>query len=107
MGYPKGTCGNPGGIGGRRARLRRRVDCALQADFEEHGVDAIRRLREENVGKYMDTIISRLPKDPANVNVNQSGTVTHEHINISALADRVADALRARAMGVPEGTLPH
>lgn len=107
MAFIKGVCGNPGGVGGRRARLRRRVDCALQADFEEHGVDAIRRLREDNVAKYMDTIISRLPKDPANVNINQSGTITHEHIDISILADRVAEALRARTMGDAPGVVSH
>jgi ribosome-binding ATPase YchF (GTP1/OBG family) len=57
--------GNPGGPGrpkGSRSKLQEIVLKALHEDFEQHGVEAIRRVRERRPEAYLAACVSLLPK---------------------------------------------
>ncbi|MCJ2085522.1 hypothetical protein MKK88_05870 [Methylobacterium sp. E-005] len=55
--------GNPGRPKGARNKLSEAFAEALHADFQQHGVEAIQRMREEEPAQYVRTIASLLPKD--------------------------------------------
>jgi hypothetical protein len=55
--------GNGGRPKGSRNRLGEAFISALQADFKEHGDEAIRRTREEKPAEYVKVLASLLPKE--------------------------------------------
>lgn len=68
--YRPGRSGNPGGKPkGARDRISKAFLYAFAADFEENGVDAIRRLRQEDVASYVKVAVALQPKD-VNVTTN-------------------------------------
>lgn len=61
---PKGRFGegNPGRPKGARNKLGEAFVAALEADFNEHGVEAIKACREVDPTAYVRTIAGLLPK---------------------------------------------
>lgn len=55
--------GNPGRPKGARNKLGEDFLKALQADFEQHGVEAIAEVRENKPDQYLKVIASILPKE--------------------------------------------
>lgn len=55
--------GNPGRPKGSRNKLGEAFVSALQSDFEEHGEDVIRRVREERPHEYLKVVASLLPRE--------------------------------------------
>lgn len=105
--FQKGKSGNPGGKPvNARNRLSNAFLTALADDFEINGVVAIERLRADKPEKYLELVAEVLPKE-ANVSIDQSGTVTHEHVAISEVSQRIAEVLRAGTEGTRETALPH
>jgi hypothetical protein len=82
--WKPGQSGNPAGRPkGSRHKLSEDFLKALAEDFENHGKDAIERMREERPGDYIRVIASLVPKD-LNLNVNE-----YEHWTDEQLADRL------------------
>jgi lipoate synthase len=57
--------GNPGGPGrpiGARSKLTELATEMLREDFEKHGADVIRRVRERKPEVYLASVVSLLPK---------------------------------------------
>ena len=62
--FPPGVSGNPAGRPkGSRHKLEESFVVALVDDFDEHGVEAIRRCRIEQPAVYLSTIVKLLPKE--------------------------------------------
>jgi hypothetical protein len=62
--FQKGQSGNPAGRQkGIRNKLGEDFLKALQADFEEHGIEVIAQVRAEKPDVYMKVIASVLPKE--------------------------------------------
>src|SRR5262245_23528662 len=57
-----GHAGGPGRPRGSRAKLSELATEMLRADFEQHGEDVIRRVRERKPEVYLASIVSLLPK---------------------------------------------
>lgn len=58
--------GNTGGAGrpkGARNKLGEAFLKALSTDFDEHGIDAIKTVREEDPSTYVKVVASLLPKE--------------------------------------------
>ena len=55
--------GNPGRPKGSRNKLGEAFLDALHADWQEHGADAIARVRQDRPQDYLKVIASTLPKD--------------------------------------------
>lgn len=92
--WKAGQSGNPRGRPkGSRTKLGEMFVAALQADFNEHGADVIKRVREEKPDAYLKVIASTLPKD-LNVNVNSMSEMSDDEL-ASVLA-----AVRALAASV-------
>ena len=68
---------------GSRHKLSEDYFKALAEDFENHGKDAIERMREDRPGDYIRVIASLVPKD-LNLNVNE-----YDHLTDEQLADRI------------------
>ena len=61
--FRPGESGNPNGRPkGSRNKLSEAFLKALADDFEQHGVDAIQKLREESKDKYCNVIAKLMPK---------------------------------------------
>ena len=54
--------GNPGRPKGARNKLGEVFVKALLEDFEEHGIMAVRKVREEDTGTYLRVVAGLLPK---------------------------------------------
>lgn len=105
--FKPGQSGNPGGMTvGARKKLGEAFLTALAADFEANGKEALEFLRRDKPEKYCELVASILPKE-ANVSVEQSGTVTHEHVAVSEVSNRIAEVLRAGAESASEKSLPN
>lgn len=61
--FVKGHIGGPGRPEGSRNRLGRALLEALEADFGEHGANAIVSMRERNPADYVRVIAGLLPKE--------------------------------------------
>lgn len=98
--FQPGKSANPKGRPkGSRNKLGEQFLSALCADFEEHGVSVIQKVREDKPDQYLKVVASILPK--------------HLHIESSPLEDLSDDELeaaiivlneeieRARAGGLP------
>ena len=82
--WKPGQSGNPAGRPkGSRQKLSEEFIRALAEDFENHGKDAIVKMREDRPGDYIKVIASLVPKD-LNLNVNE-----YEHWTDEQLADRI------------------
>jgi len=68
--FEKGHEGGPGRPKGSRNKLTEEFLNVLQADFNEHGVKAVTKMREEDNTQYVKTIASLMPKDH-NININE------------------------------------
>ncbi len=63
-GFRPGVSGNPAGRPkGARSKLGEAFLDALLIDFTEHGMDAIRRVCEDDPGTYIRIVASLLPKE--------------------------------------------
>ena len=82
--WKPGQSGNPAGRPkGSRHKLSEDYFKALAEDFENHGKDAIAKMREDRPGDYIRVIASLVPKD-LNLNVNE-----YDHLTDEQLADRL------------------
>lgn len=78
--FSPGQSGNPKGRPlGSRSKLGEAFLEALNADFAEHGVQAIAKVRDEKPDQYLKVIASILPKD-LNVNINQMDAYTDDEL---------------------------
>jgi hypothetical protein len=81
MTWQKGQSGNPKGRPvGARQKLSDRFIRVLAKDFEENGVEAVQRVREEKPEQYLGTINKLMPKlmelsGPDGEDIPVSGTV--------------------------------
>lgn len=100
--------GNPGRPKGSRNKLGEAFLEAMHADFEQHGVDVIARVRAEKPDQYLKVIASILPKD-LNVNINQMDDLTDDQLieRIRSLDSAIRPFLDAQgASGVAGGAGP-
>ena len=82
--FKPGQSGNPAGRPkGSKHKLSEEFFKALAEDFENHGKDAIVKMREDRPGDYIRVIASLIPKD-LNLNVNE-----YEHWTDEQLFDRL------------------
>lgn len=75
--FKKGEGGRPRGA---RNKLGEEFLEALYADFQDHGVDAIARVREEKPDAYLKVVASLLPRD-LNLRVNPLEALSDEELN--------------------------
>jgi hypothetical protein len=61
--FKPGQSGNPGGKAvGARTKLQGKFLHALADDFEAHGVKAIKDMREQDPGRYVQVVAALMPK---------------------------------------------
>lgn len=90
--FKPGQSGNPRGRPkGSRNKLGEQFVSALQQDFEEHGVDAIVKVRTDMPHQYLKVIAQILPKE-LNINTNQLGEISDEQLSEFVDAVRLAIA---------------
>lgn len=96
--FQPGQSGNPKGREkGSRNKLGEEFIEALQADFKDHGKDAIIKVRTEKPDQYLKVIASIVPKD-LNVNVNNFDGLSDDELRgelrdiVATLAAFVGDA---------------
>lgn len=78
--WQPGQSGNPKGrTKGARNKLGEAFLDALQADFAEHGVAAIQKVRTDRPHEYLKVVASILPKE-LNVNQNALGDMTDDEL---------------------------
>lgn len=85
--FKPGQIGNPAGRPkGARNKLGEAFVEALQEDFEEHGREAIQKVRAEKPDQYLKVIASLLPKD-----VNLNITDNAEDLTDDEIRSRIRD----------------
>lgn len=92
--------GNPGRPKGSRNKLGEAFIEAMHADFSEHGVDVIAKVRSEKPDQYLKVIASILPKD-LNVNINQMDDLSDDQLieRIRSLDSAIRPFLDAQGEG--------
>ena len=92
--------GNPGRPKGARNKLGEAFLEAMHADFEQFGVAAIVKVRDEKPDQYLKVIASILPKD-LNVNINQMDDLTDDQLiqRIRSLDSAIRPFLDAQGAG--------
>ncbi len=84
--FKPGQSGNPSGRPkGSRVKLAEDFLADIHADWQEHGIKAIERVREEKPDIYLKVVASILPKD-LNLNVNK-----YEHLTDEQLRARIRE----------------
>ena len=77
--FLKGKKGGPGRPKGSRSKLGEAFIADMLADWEEHGADVIKKVRDEKPADYLKVVASILPKD-LNVNINPVEELTDEQL---------------------------
>ena len=102
--FQPGQSGNPKGRApGSRNRLGEAFIEALYADFREHGVETIAKVREEKPDQYLRLVASLMPKD-LNISVNPMDDWTDDELSavIRALDEQIIAAREAEESGTLE-----
>jgi ribulose bisphosphate carboxylase small subunit len=84
---------SPGRPKGSRTKLGELFLSELMADFEEHGAQAIKDMREEKPGDYVKVVAATLPKE-LNVKVSELDDLSDDEIarQLASLASQLARA---------------
>lgn len=96
------------GFGGRpkgaRNKLGEQFISDLYADWQEHGVETLAKVRDEKPDQYLKVIASILPKD-LNVNINQMDDLTDDQLiqRIRQLDSAIRPFLDAQGAGEAAG----
>lgn len=99
--WQPGVSPNPAGRPkGSRSKLQEAVIRALHQDFEQYGVDAIRRVRERRPEVYLTACVSLLPKQAEKV---QSPFMDISDAELEALEQHLA-AVRAKMVKTIEAS---
>lgn len=98
--------GNPGRPKGSRNKLSEDFFEALSADFAEHGVSAIKRMRDEDPSGYVSTVSRLMPKELKIERKLDELSDSDLDSLIAAVSAAIADAGIARATGGDEASPP-
>lgn len=96
------------GFGGRpkgaRNKLGEQFISDLYADWQEHGVETLAKVRAEKPDQYLKVVASILPKD-LNVNINQMDDLTDDQLiqRIRQLDSAIRPFLDAQGAGETVG----
>ncbi|WP_245487359.1 hypothetical protein [Rhizobium leguminosarum] len=96
------------GFGGRpkgaRNKLGEQFINDLYADWQDHGVATLARVREEKPDQYLKVVASILPKD-LNVNINQMDDLTDDQLvqRIRSLDSAIRPFLDAQGASDADG----
>lgn len=96
------------GFGGRpkgaRNKLGEQFVSDLYADWQEHGVETLAKVRAEKPDQYLKVVASILPKD-LNVNINQMDDLTDDQLiqRIRQLDSAIRPFLDAQGAGEAVG----
>jgi hypothetical protein len=93
--------GNPGRPKGSRNKLANDFVKALHEDFEQHGAQAIAKVREEDTSTYIRVIASILPKE---LKVESASALTDQQLSvrIRELANLLEDGVAGASGGSEE-----
>lgn len=104
--FKKGESGNASGRSSALQELDARFTDDLRKVWAELGAAGLRRVAEDAPAKFAELVLARLPKQ-ASVSVDQTGTVTHEHIGVSETSRLIGEALGVAADRALPQPLPH
>ena len=83
--WQPGQSGNPAGRPrGSRNKLGEAFIAALEADFNEKGVEAIRKVREDRPHEYLKVIAGIIPKEFTIADKSMDGMSDEELLNVLA-----------------------
>ena len=102
--FQPGQSGNPKGRApGSRNKLGEAFIEALYADFQEHGVETIAKVREEKPDQYLKVVASLMPRD-LNINVSPYEDWTDDELvaAIRSLNEQIIAAREAEEGEMPE-----
>jgi hypothetical protein len=89
---------------GARNKLGEQFISDLYADWQEHGVETLAKVRSEKPDQYLKVVASILPKD-LNVNINQMDDLTDDQLiqRIRSLDSAIRPFLDAQGAGAVDG----
>lgn len=103
--WAPGQSGNPAGRPkGARNKLGEQFIDDLYADWKEHGVSTLARVRAEKPDQYLKVVASILPKD-LNVNINNMDDLTDDQLiqRIRSLDAAIRPFIDAHGAGEASG----